>query len=69
MGYVFRLVVVDAKCLMGVAVVNIVIVFHMGTNIENILGSPIGQPLAAICFNSFGTKPTVAVWSVIVAIQ
>jgi len=41
----------------------------MGTNVENILASPIGQPMAAILFDSFGQKGTLAVWSVVVAVQ
>ncbi|KAI0337049.1 APC amino acid permease [Trametopsis cervina] len=50
-------------------VVNIVVAFHMGTDMSSILESPIGQPMAAIFFNSFGTRPTLAVWSVVVAVQ
>jgi hypothetical protein len=35
--------------------------FCMGTDIQALLDSPIEQPMAAIFFNSFGKKPTLAV--------
>lgn len=41
----------------------------MGTDIEGILASPIGQPMATIFFNSFGQKGTLAVWAVVVIVQ
>ncbi|CAE6527939.1 unnamed protein product [Rhizoctonia solani] len=48
---------------------NIAIAFCMGTNVESILNSKIGQPLAAIFFNSFGEKATLGIWSVVVITQ
>ncbi|PPQ75687.1 hypothetical protein CVT26_001521, partial [Gymnopilus dilepis] len=49
--------------------VNVALAFCMGTDIENILSSPIGQPMATILFNSFGQKGTLAVWSGIIVVQ
>ncbi|KAI0684182.1 APC amino acid permease [Cytidiella melzeri] len=49
--------------------INVVIAFNMGQDIESIMASPIGQPMATIFFNSFGTKSTLAIWSVVVAVQ
>ncbi|KIP03794.1 hypothetical protein PHLGIDRAFT_495706 [Phlebiopsis gigantea 11061_1 CR5-6] len=49
--------------------INMVLAFNMGQDTESILASPIGQPMAAIFFNSFGTKPTLAIWSVVVITQ
>ncbi|CAE6442652.1 unnamed protein product [Rhizoctonia solani] len=48
---------------------NIAIAFCMGTDIEAIIDSDIGQPLAAIFFNSFGQKATLGIWSVVVLTQ
>ncbi|ELU40122.1 APC amino acid permease [Rhizoctonia solani AG-1 IA] len=48
---------------------NIAIAFCMGTNINAILNSSIGQPLAAIFFNSFGERATLGIWSVVVVTQ
>ncbi|KAB5594905.1 Amino acid permease [Ceratobasidium theobromae] len=48
---------------------NIVIAFCMGTDIDAIMNSDIGQPLAAIFFNSFGQKATLGIWSVVVLAQ
>ncbi|KAJ1307290.1 hypothetical protein OPQ81_001400 [Rhizoctonia solani] len=48
---------------------NIAIAFCMGTDMESILNSDIGQPLAAIFFNSFGEKATLGIWSVVVITQ
>ncbi|EKM60113.1 uncharacterized protein PHACADRAFT_138539 [Phanerochaete carnosa HHB-10118-sp] len=50
-------------------VINVVLAFYMGTDTAGILSSPIGQPMAAIFFNSFGTRPTLVVWSVVVITQ
>ncbi|KZT28464.1 APC amino acid permease [Neolentinus lepideus HHB14362 ss-1] len=49
--------------------VMIAIVFCMGTDVESIVSSPIGQPLAAIFFNSFGQRGTLAIWAIIVTLQ
>ncbi|KAL4081536.1 amino acid/polyamine transporter I [Scleroderma yunnanense] len=54
--------------LLGFAV-NLSLTFCMDTNIENILNSPIGQPMAEILFSRFGTKGTLALWSFVVIAQ
>ncbi len=51
------------------AAINMVLAFCMGTDIDNVLGSPIGQPMASIFFNSFGKKGTLAIWAVVVIVQ
>ncbi|KDN50732.1 hypothetical protein RSAG8_01230, partial [Rhizoctonia solani AG-8 WAC10335] len=48
---------------------NIAIAFCMGTDLEAIVDSDIGQPLAVIFFNSFGQKATLGIWSVVVLTQ
>ncbi|KZV65289.1 amino acid transporter [Peniophora sp. CONT] len=45
------------------------IVFNMGTDLEAILASDIGQPMAVILFNSLGRSGTLAVWIVVVIVQ
>jgi len=49
--------------------VLIAIAFCMGTDMESILSSPIGQPLAAIFYNSFGQKGTLAIWAIVIVFQ
>ncbi|EPS95697.1 hypothetical protein FOMPIDRAFT_1053952 [Fomitopsis schrenkii] len=49
--------------------INVVLAFNMGTNVENIMNSPIGQPMAVILYNSLGQRGTLAVWSIVVAVQ
>lgn len=46
-----------------------VLAFCMGTDINGILHSPIGQPMASIFFNSFGQKGTLAIWAIVVIVQ
>ncbi|KAI0319540.1 amino acid/polyamine transporter I [Amylostereum chailletii] len=46
----------------------IVIAFNMGDDLQAILNSNIGQPMA-ILFNSFGRSGTLAVWIVVVIVQ
>ena len=41
----------------------------MGTDLEAILDSNIGQPMATIFFNSFGQKGTLAIWAIVVLVQ
>ncbi|KAG8748121.1 GABA-specific high-affinity permease [Ceratobasidium sp. 414] len=45
------------------------IAFCMGSDIDAIMNSDVGQPLAAIFFNSFGPKATLGIWSVVVITQ
>ncbi|CAL1708579.1 unnamed protein product [Somion occarium] len=41
----------------------------MGTDIENIMANPIGQPMTTIILNSLGKKGTLVVWSLIVFVR
>jgi hypothetical protein len=54
--------------ILGTAIL-IVITFFMGTNINDIVNDPIGQPMAAILFNSLGQKGTIALWAFVVIAQ
>lgn len=49
--------------------INVVLAFRMGTDIESIMASPIGQPMAVILFNSFGQTGTLIVWSFVIVVQ
>ncbi|KZT08870.1 APC amino acid permease [Laetiporus sulphureus 93-53] len=49
--------------------INVALAFRMGTDLESIMNSPIDQPMAVILYNSFGQRGTLAVWSVVVAVQ
>ena len=49
--------------------INLSLAFCMDTNTEEILNSPIGQPMAAILFSRFGQKGTLAIWSFVVIAQ
>jgi hypothetical protein len=41
----------------------------MGTDIDGLLNSPIGQPMAQIFLNSFGRNGTLALWAFVVIVQ
>ena len=49
--------------------INVALAFCMGTDLQAILDSNIGQPMATIFFNSFGQKGTLAVWAIVVLVQ
>lgn len=49
--------------------VNVTLAFCMGQDLEGIMGSSLGQPMAQIFFNSFGQKGTLAIWSFIIIAQ
>ncbi|EIW76668.1 amino acid transporter [Coniophora puteana RWD-64-598 SS2] len=49
--------------------INMSLAFCMGTDLDSLIDSPIGQPMAQIFFNSFGQKGTLAIWAFVVIIQ
>ncbi|KAH7924358.1 amino acid transporter [Leucogyrophana mollusca] len=49
--------------------INVSLAFCMGTDLNNLLDSPIGQPMAQIFFNSFGQNGTLALWAFVVIVQ
>jgi hypothetical protein len=49
--------------------INMSLAFCMGTDIDGLVDSPIGQPMAQIFFNSFGQNATLALWSFVVLVQ
>ena len=72
MGYVsdIRRFIKDGNLsLIMLLAINVSLAFCMGTDIESLLDNPIGQPMATIFFNSFGTRSTLAIWSIVVVVQ
>jgi amino acid transporter len=49
--------------------INVSLAFCMGTDLDDLLNSPIGQPMAQIFFNSFGQNGTLVLWSFVVLVQ
>jgi len=49
--------------------INVSLAFCMGTDLEGIMGSSVGQPMAQIFFNSFGQKGTLGIWAIVVLVQ
>lgn len=47
--------------------INMALAFCMGSDIQSLIDSD--QPMAAIFFNSFGQKPTLAIWAIVVVVQ
>ncbi|KAJ7739990.1 amino acid/polyamine transporter I [Mycena maculata] len=43
--------------------VNIVLAFYMGSDLDSVIGNPIGQPMATIFFNSVGKTGTLVIWA------
>jgi len=59
-------------CAIGIAgvlgwAINVSLAFCMGTDLAALSGS--AQPMAAIFFNSFGRRATLALWAVVVIVQ
>lgn len=52
----------------GIAV-NVTLAFCMGQDLDGIMNSSFGQPMAQIFFNSFGKEGTLAMWSFIIIAQ
>ena len=51
------------------AAVNVTLAFCMGKDLEGLMNSSLGQPMAQIFLNSFGQKGTLAMWSFIILVQ
>lgn len=49
--------------------VNITLTFCMGQDLDSLMGSSLGQPMAQIIFNSLGKNGTLSVWSFVVLAQ
>ncbi|KAF9220253.1 amino acid transporter [Gyrodon lividus] len=49
--------------------INVSLAFCMGSDLTNILDSPVGQPMAQIFLNSFGKTWTLVIWSCVVLVQ
>ncbi|KAG2360779.1 amino acid/polyamine transporter I [Suillus spraguei] len=49
--------------------INVSLAFCMGSDIESILMSRTGQPMAQIFYNSFGQKGALALWSLVIVAQ
>jgi len=49
------------------AAINVALAFCMGSDLEMLVNS--SQPMAEIFLNSFGLKPTLAIWAVVIIVQ
>ncbi|KAI0258155.1 amino acid/polyamine transporter I [Gloeopeniophorella convolvens] len=49
--------------------INVTLAFCMGQDLQGLMDSDLGQPMAQIFFNSFGKKGTLAIWSFIIMVQ
>ncbi|KAH9948494.1 APC amino acid permease [Amylocystis lapponica] len=49
--------------------INVSMAFCMGTDLNAIMDSSVGQPMAQIFFNSFGQKGTLGLWAIVVLVQ
>ncbi|KAK7457065.1 hypothetical protein VKT23_010366 [Stygiomarasmius scandens] len=62
----YAIIVATASGLILAWGMNLSLAFCMGTDVAAVVESPIGHPMAAIMFNSFGKKGVLAVWSMII---
>ena len=51
------------------AAVNVTLAFCMGQDLEGLMNSSLGQPMAQIFLNSLGQKGTLVFWSFIILVQ
>lgn len=50
-----------------VPAINMALAFCMGPDIQSLINSD--QPMAQMFLNSFGQKPTLAIWAIVVIVQ
>jgi hypothetical protein len=51
------------------AAVNVTLAFCMGKDLESLMNSSLGQPMAQIFLNSLGQKGTLVMWLFIILVQ
>jgi hypothetical protein len=51
------------------AAVNVTLAFCMGQDLEGLMNSSLGQPMAQIFLNRLGQKGTLVMWSFIILVQ
>ncbi|THU98799.1 amino acid transporter [Dendrothele bispora CBS 962.96] len=49
--------------------INVALAFCMGKDLQGILDSPVGQPMATILLNSLGKIGALVIWCVIISVQ
>lgn len=49
--------------------INVSLAFCMGTDLDGILNSPIGQPMAQILYSSLGQRKALALWCLIISAE
>jgi len=61
--------IVNAVAVGGVLgfAINMALAFNMGSDLEPLVNS--SQPMAQIFLNSFGLKPTLAIWAIVIIVQ
>ncbi|KAG1844504.1 amino acid/polyamine transporter I [Suillus subalutaceus] len=47
--------------------INVSLAFCMGTDLESVLNSPVGQPMAQILYTSLGQRGALALWCLIIS--
>lgn len=47
--------------------INVSLAFCMGTDLESVLSSPIGQPMGQILYTSLGRRGALALWCLIIS--
>ena len=70
-GTVFIILVRLASCLFQALhpAMNVALAFCMGQDLDRLMESNLGQPMAQIFLNSFGNNGTLAMWSFIILAQ
>ena len=57
------------RVLISTLAMNMALAFSMGNDINVLLNSNIGQPMAQMFYQSFGQKGTLAIWSIVIIAQ
>jgi len=65
----FNLAQLDIESKFFDAAVNVTLAFCMGRDLEGLMDSILGQPMAQIFLNSLGQKGTLVMWSFIILVQ
>ncbi|KAG2036395.1 amino acid/polyamine transporter I [Suillus americanus] len=66
LGYVERRVTPNLMTFSSPGI-NVSLAFCMGTDLESVLNSPVGQPMAQILYTSLGRRGALALWCLIIS--
>lgn len=69
MGLVHTCLSTPSEYLRSTSAINVSLALCMGSDLSNVLGSTVNQPMIQIFLSSFGKSRTLVLWSFVILVQ